>query len=87
MTKVGSFLYLLHSCRERETYLSPVPVATDKTKQRDDGDFYLLDSANNVDVDVPFNLSSLFPCSRVVSFLMDVFSEGVCVCECVCVCE
>ena len=78
MTEVGSFLYLLHSCREREGYLSPTTPAphTSSRGHVDDGEFYLLDSADVVGVEVPFRLSSLFSSSRLASFVLDVFSEG-----------
>ena len=76
MTEVGSFLYLLHSCREREGYLSPTTPTSDKPHTLLDDDFYLLDSADVVGIEVPFRLSSLFASSRVVSCLLDVFSEG-----------
>ena len=76
MTEVGSFLHLLHSCQEREGYLSPATPTSDKPRQLSDGDFYLLDSADVIDVEVPFRLSSLFASSRVVSCLLDVFTEG-----------
>lgn len=76
MTEVGSFLYLLHSCREREGYLSPATPTSDKPNQLSDGNFYLLDSADVLGIEVPFRLSSLFSSSRVVSCLLDVFSEG-----------
>lgn len=76
MTKVGSFLYLLHSCRERESYLSPTPpIATPPKHPASDG-FYLLEAEDIVSVEVPFHLSSLFTSSRIVSFELDVFSEG-----------
>lgn len=77
MTEVGSFLYLLHSCQEREGYLSPATPTSDKPGQLSDNNFYLLDSADVLGVEVPFRLSSLFSSSRVVSFLLDVFSEGM----------
>lgn len=76
MTEVGSFLYLLQSCREREGYLSPVTPTSDNPRQLAEGDFYLLDSADVVGIEVPFRLPSLFSSSRVTSFLLDVFSEG-----------
>jgi hypothetical protein len=77
VTEVGSFLYLLHSCRERESYLSTTTPTSDKPRQiSNEGDFYLLDSADVIGIEVPFRLSSLFASSRVVSCLLDVFSEG-----------
>ncbi len=77
MTEVGTFLYLLHSCREHESYLSTATPTSDKPRQlSNDGDFYLLDSADVIGIEVPFRLSSLFASSRVVSCLLDVFSES-----------
>ena len=102
MTEIGSFIRLLHSCREHEPYLSPTlpttstitttattppttstttttattPTATTPpSKQTGDG-FYLLESEDIVSIEVPFHLPSLFSSSRVVSFMLDVFSEG-----------
>ena len=78
MTEIGSFVCLLHSCREHEAYLSPTLATTTTTpsKQPVSDGFYLLESEDVVNIEVPFRLSSLFSSSRVVSFELDVFSEG-----------
>ena len=73
LTRVGSFLHLLHSCREQEGYLSPAPPTQPAAN---DNGVYLLDSESALSVEVPFHLSSLFSCSRAVTFELDVFSEG-----------
>ena len=79
MTEVGSFLYLLRSCREREGYLSPATPTSDKPKQLHD-EVYLLEDVSVLSLEVPFHLASLFSNSRVISLLLDVFSEGMCMC-------